>query len=71
MVAQGRDATEAYEGGFDSDGEAQEMCLARVFPDFEALVRDGALARLAPQVHGRLLEWVKSSCSARLHGEPA
>ena len=70
-VAQGRDATETYEGGFDNDGEAQDMCLARVFPDFEALQHDGALARLAPQVHGRLLEWVKSSCSARLHGESA
>ena len=71
VVAQGRDATEAYEGGFDSDGEVQEMCLARVFPDFEALEHGGTLARMAPQVHGRLLEWVKSSCFPRLHGEPA
>ena len=70
-VAQGRDATQAYEGGFDSEGEAREMCLARVFPDFEALEHDGTLAQLAPQVHGRLLEWIKSSCSARLHGESA
>ena len=70
-VAQGRDATEAYEGGYEVAGEVKDMCLARVFPDFEALEHDGALRRLAPQIHGRLLEWVKTHCEARLHGESA
>ena len=70
-LAQGDDATKAYEGGYQSQGEVQEMCLARVFPDFETLECDGALARLAPQVHGRLLDWVKSNCVARPHEESA
>jgi exodeoxyribonuclease V gamma subunit len=66
-------AETAYEGGGDAMSEqlaeVREMCLARVFPDYEALcaarTADGqdadALARL---VYGPLLEWAAACVTA-------
>jgi len=59
-------AETAYEGGdsgmSEQMGEVNDMCLARVFPDFEALCAartvDGQDAsELARRVYGPLLEW--------------
>jgi exodeoxyribonuclease V gamma subunit len=74
-LAQGKAQT-AYEGGGDamSDqlAEVRDMCLARVFPDFEALCEvqtpagQGVLA-LSRQVHGLLLKWVEECVTAQPH----
>lgn len=73
-------AETVYEGGGDamSDrlAEVREMCLARVFPDFEALcaarTRTGlGLLDLAPQVYGPLLRWAGACVTARAHGPAA
>lgn len=66
-------AETAYEGGGDAMSEqlaeVHEMCLARVFPDFEALcaarTADGQDASaLARQVYGPLLEWAAARVTA-------
>ena len=48
-----------YEGdGFAQDGEVDDACWARLFPDFEALAGDGRFALLAEAVHAPLLAWL-------------
>jgi exodeoxyribonuclease V gamma subunit len=63
----------AYEGGGDAMSvqlaDVRDMCLARVFPDFEALcaarTADGQDASaLARQVYGPLLEWAVACVTA-------
>lgn len=55
------DPEEVYEGtAYGQIGaEADEACLARVFPDYKALAADGRLHDLAPTVYGPLLQWAK------------
>ena len=72
-------AQTAYEGGGDamSDqlAEVRDMCLARLFPDFEALCEaqtpagQGMLA-LSRQVHGLLLTWAEECVTAHPHACP-
>ncbi|MFZ2989257.1 MAG: exodeoxyribonuclease V subunit gamma, partial [Ideonella sp.] len=51
-------AEQVYEGGYQSAGErAQDDCLARAFPDFEALQADGRFPDLAEAMLGPLLHW--------------
>jgi exodeoxyribonuclease V gamma subunit len=66
-------AETAYEGGGDAMSEqlaeVRDMCLARVFPDFEALcaarTADGQDASaLARQVYGPLLDWAAACVTA-------
>ncbi len=52
-------AETAYEGdGFAQQGEADDACWARLFPDFEALTEDGRFFPLAEAVHAPLLAWL-------------
>ena len=52
-------ADQAYEGGFNRTGEAErDACLARVYPDYEALTADGRFADLARRVYGPLNDWL-------------
>ncbi|MDM7943565.1 MAG: exodeoxyribonuclease V subunit gamma [Hydrogenophaga sp.] len=72
-------AQTAYEGGGDamSDqlAEVRDMCLARVFPDFQALCEaetpagQGVLA-LSRQVHGLLLKWAEDCVTVHPHASP-
>lgn len=62
-----KDAVAQYEGSFMSTGEVDEPCLARMFPDFDALTEDGRFDDLAKQVYGELLAWVKQHVSAHFH----
>ena len=66
-VARQQNAIATYEGGYDNEGEVQDMCFARVFPDYEALEHDGELQRLAPLIHGQLIAWIGSHCVATAH----
>ena len=61
-----------YEGGFMQSGEVDETCLARMFPDFEALTEDGRFEELAQQVYAPMLQWANQHVTARIHNtEPA
>lgn len=52
-------ARSAYEGGYQHQGEGQELEWARFFPDFEALTADGQFAPLAQQLYAPVLAWGK------------
>ncbi len=81
-VAEARDEVVVYEGnsfasggsGSGSDarasGEVEEPCLARMFPDHEALTADGRFAELAERLFGPLLAWARTHVTFELH-EPA
>ena len=58
-----------YEGGYMQSAEVQEPCLARMFPDFDALTEDGRFAQLARQVYAPLLDWTSQHVTARFHAE--
>jgi exodeoxyribonuclease V gamma subunit len=38
-------------------GDVREPCLARVYPDYDALVADGRSLRYAELLYGPLLDW--------------
>ena len=60
-------AAAQYEGDYTFDGEIEEPCLARIFPDFEALTEDGQFDMLAQQAYAPLMDWVKNHVQARFH----
>ena len=59
-----------YEGNDSGEwqrGEVEEACLARMFPDYEALTADGRFKGLAREIYAPLLEWVAKHTEARPH----
>ena len=60
-------AAQAYEGGWNSEGENADPCLARIYPDFEALSADGRMDALAHLVCAPLAEWASSQVRATPH----
>jgi len=55
----GDNAEAAYEGdGFFATAEADEPCLARVYPDYESLTADGSFETWAEQLYRPVLDWV-------------
>lgn len=64
---------EVYEGREYGEipGEGTEMCLARLYPDFETLAaanhNDKQLEQLAERVYGPLLHWVENQVQTRPH----
>ncbi len=60
-LLQGGDARSTYDGGFEQDGEVADLCLARLWPDFDALCEDGSWQANAQAVYGPLLEWLGNS----------
>jgi exodeoxyribonuclease V gamma subunit len=61
------DVATVYDGGPYQRGEVEDTCLARVFPDFEALSADGRFVGLARQLYGPLLEWARDGVTLELH----
>jgi exodeoxyribonuclease V gamma subunit len=49
-----------YEGGHMTTGEVKEPCLARMYPDYDALTEDGRFEDLARTVYEPLLKWSKN-----------
>ncbi|WP_119153033.1 exodeoxyribonuclease V subunit gamma [Caldimonas tepidiphila] len=65
-------ALPAYEGGHELAGECEEPCLARVYPDHDALVADGRFATLARELYGPLDAWVaEGGVDVTLHADLA
>ena len=52
-------AVDAYEGGFNSEGEVTDVYWARLYPDYETLAADGRLYEFAPRVYGPMHQWCK------------
>ena len=53
-----------------SSGEVEEPCLARMFPDHEALTADGRFAELAERLFGPLLAWARTHVTFEPHEPP-
>ena len=65
----GGNAAAAYEGGFQREGEVVEPCLARTYPDFDALTDDGRFEWLAQSVCGPLAQWAATQVHVTPHGQ--
>ena len=61
-------AAAVYNGGYQRTGEGSEPCLARIYPDFEALADDGRFATLAYSICAPLAAWVSTHVTATPHG---
>ncbi len=66
-LATGGDPALVYGGAFQREGEGAEPCLARVYPDFEALTDDGRFEWLAHTVYGPLAHWAATDVRAVPH----
>ena len=66
-----RAARKQYEGDDQTRGDVKEICMARVFADFEALSADGRFAALAQAIYQPLLDWQRDHVSATLHPQVA
>ena len=60
-------AAQAYDGGYRSSGEVTDPCLARLFPDFEALTADGQFPLWAERLYAPLQAWVASQAHVTPH----
>jgi exodeoxyribonuclease V gamma subunit len=66
------DPRTTYDGGFEITGEVQDPCLARLWPDFAALVAGGDWPGVAESLYGALVEWMETGVTvATLQGEQA
>jgi exodeoxyribonuclease V gamma subunit len=70
-LTQPESAQAAYEGSYQMEGEGQEPCLARFYPDFAALVADGQLQTWAPVLAAPLQAWAQTCLTITLHGDDA
>jgi exodeoxyribonuclease V gamma subunit len=57
LLRQG-DPRKVYEGGFELPGEVDELCLARLWPDFASLAADGRFGEVAQALYGPLVQWL-------------
>ena len=63
-------ASGVYEGtGFGAEGESQEACLARLYPDFESLTSDGEFQTWSQVLYEPLRNWIATAVS--VHALPA
>ncbi len=58
-LAQGGDPRAVYDGGFEISGENEELCLARLWPDFAALSAQPDFADVSQALYGPLADWLE------------
>jgi exodeoxyribonuclease V gamma subunit len=63
-----QNAAAAYDGSYQRDGDVAEPCLARAYPDFDALTDGGRFERLAHSICGPLAAWASTHVQATPHG---
>ncbi|MDB5817776.1 MAG: exodeoxyribonuclease subunit gamma [Rhizobacter sp.] len=63
-----REVASVYEGGFQLRGECEEPCLARCFPDFEALISDGRFEEISERLYGPMQRWLNEAVTFEPHG---
>ncbi|SFD20683.1 exodeoxyribonuclease V subunit gamma [Massilia yuzhufengensis] len=49
-----------YDGGYEISGEVSELCLARLWPDFAALLAAGDWPHVARDLYGPLADWIEA-----------
>jgi exodeoxyribonuclease V gamma subunit len=59
----GGDPRTTYDGGFELSGEAEDLCLARLWPDFGALSSNEEWSASAQALYGPLAEWLGQQVS--------
>lgn len=64
-LAQG-DPRATYDGGFELSGEVEDLCLARLWPDFDALRAAGGWPDLAEELYGPLARWMDSALTVKM-----
>ena len=57
-LAQDADPRKIYDGGFQMNGEGDDPCLARLWPDFDALSAEPDWVRCATTLYGPLAQWI-------------
>ena len=55
----GDDPRPVYEGGFGRGGEAEEPCLARLWPDYDSLFAQPDWTAWSAQLYQPLLDWLE------------
>jgi exodeoxyribonuclease V gamma subunit len=65
----GGDPREVYDGGFEINGEVDDPCLARLWPEFAILRASGDWPRTAEALYGPLAAWLRDSVSVTKFGE--
>ena len=63
-LAQG-DPRATYDGGFELRGEVDDLCLARLWPDFDALKAAGGWPDLAEELYGPLARWMQGAVTIK------
>jgi exodeoxyribonuclease V gamma subunit len=63
----GKRPADTYDGSYQQQGESEEPCLGRAYPDFETLSEDGRFEAMAEMVYGPLAAWVTEHVSATAH----
>jgi exodeoxyribonuclease V gamma subunit len=66
----GGDPREAYDGGFEINGEVDDPCLARLWPEFAVLRAAGDWPRTAEMLYGPLAAWLGDSVTVSRFGDP-
>ncbi|MES2741806.1 MAG: exodeoxyribonuclease V subunit gamma, partial [Pseudomonadota bacterium] len=57
-LAQDGDPRAVYDGGFELAGERDDLCLARLWPDYAALSAEPAWLDCSLELYGPLAEWI-------------
>ncbi|MES2163509.1 MAG: exodeoxyribonuclease V subunit gamma [Pseudomonadota bacterium] len=60
-LAQEGDPRGVYDGGFEISGENDDLCLARLWPDFAALSAEPDFADVSQALYGPLADWLEHS----------
>ncbi len=60
MLQEG-DPRSVYDGGYELPGEVDELCLARLWPDFASLVAAGDWPHVARDLYGPLADWIEAA----------
>jgi len=71
-LAQGGDPRAVYDGGFELSGENEDLCLARLWPDFAALSAQPDFADVSEALYGPLAAWLEQHITiVAISGEDA
>jgi len=71
LVREG-DPRAVYDGGFDINGESEDLCLARLWPDFAALSAEPDFDDVSRALYGPLADWLEQHITlAAIDGEGA
>jgi exodeoxyribonuclease V gamma subunit len=63
------DPRATYDGNYQMTGERDDLCLARLWPDFAALAQDDAWEGCSRELYGPLAEWLEQHIEiARIGG---